>query len=121
MIYTPEHIDTLKPNEIFVFGSNEFGRHGSGSAKKALEFGAQHGVPIGLCGQTYGIVTMGSLGFIQRQIEVMYYFAELRPELTFLVTKIGTGIAGYTVEEIHKLFVSLDKPENVILPKEFTR
>ena len=42
--YTPENITSLKPNEIFVFGSNTEGRHGSGTAKIAMDkFGAKYG------------------------------------------------------------------------------
>lgn len=29
--YTPENIESLNPNEIFVFGSNTEGRHGKGA------------------------------------------------------------------------------------------
>ena len=39
--YTPERITELKPNEVFVFGSNLGGYHGGGAARIALEtFGA---------------------------------------------------------------------------------
>ncbi len=31
--YTPERITELKPNEIFVFGSNLAGAHGGGAAQ----------------------------------------------------------------------------------------
>ena len=30
--YTPDYITELKPNEIFVFGSNLAGAHGGGAA-----------------------------------------------------------------------------------------
>ena len=41
MEYTPENIMQLKPNEIFVFGSNTLGQHYGGAAKIAHEkFGA---------------------------------------------------------------------------------
>ena len=40
--YTPEHIISLKENEIFVFGSNRLGKHIGGAARIAREkFGAQ--------------------------------------------------------------------------------
>ena len=40
--YTPENITSLKPNEIFVFGSNTEGRHGLGAALTAKQkFGAK--------------------------------------------------------------------------------
>ena len=31
-MYTPEIITSLKPNEIFVFGSNNLGQHAGGAA-----------------------------------------------------------------------------------------
>lgn len=44
-------------------------------------------------------------------------FAKEHPELKFLVTEIGCGIAGYTPEEIAPLFKGV--PENVALPEAF--
>ena len=57
--YTPERISNLKPNEIFVFGSNLAGMHGGGAAWIAYErFGAIMGQGVGLQGQSYAIPTM---------------------------------------------------------------
>ena len=47
----------LRPNQIWVFGSNPEGRHGYGAASIANQFGAIYGKPSGLMGNTYGIVT----------------------------------------------------------------
>lgn len=129
MKYTSEIIKHLKPNEVFVYGSNQYAKHGAGSAKSALNFGAKYGdVPIGLCGQSYGIVTKSfsdlhvSLEFVRSQVEVLYYFALLRQDLTFYVTKIGTALGGFTVEEIAGVFKSMVyNPTNVILPIEFSK
>jgi len=39
--YTPDYIDSLLPNRIFVFGSNILGYHAGGAAKFATKkFGA---------------------------------------------------------------------------------
>lgn len=130
MKYTPEIIMSLKDNEIFVYGSNQFAIHGSGSAKAALKFGAIYkDVPIGLCGQSYGIITKSftdtpvSFEFITFQVKTLYYFALLRTDLTFYVTKIGTNLAGFSIEEIANIFkTSMPfKPTNIILPKEFSK
>ena len=82
---------------------------------------------MGLCGQSYGIITKSfnnkpcTLEFIKQQIDVLYSFATYRPELTFYVTKIGTALAGFTIEEIAIIFKSIPiQPSNIILPKEFT-
>jgi hypothetical protein len=128
-IYTPETITQLKENEVFVYGSNQYAIHGAGSAKAALNFGAIYkDVPMGLCGQSYGIVTKSfsdthvSLEFIKSQVETLYYFALLRLDLTFYVTKIGTALAGFSIEEIASVFKSMPyKPNNIILPKEFSK
>ena len=57
--YTPEKINALKDNEIFVFGSNLAGQHGGGAAYTAYRhFGARMGIGVGLAGQSYAIPTM---------------------------------------------------------------
>lgn len=48
---TPSWIDSLKENEIFVFGSNLAGMHGGGAARIArLHFGAVMGTGCWLAG-----------------------------------------------------------------------
>ena len=50
--FTPERISQLKPNEIFVFGSNLSGAHGGGAARLAYDrFGAVWGQGVGLQGR----------------------------------------------------------------------
>ena len=46
-------------------------------------------------------------------------FARQHPELTFLVTRIGCGIAGFRDEEIAPLFKDTAGMANVILPRTF--
>ena len=59
MNFTPELITSLQPNEVFVFGSNIAGKHGSGAARMAYErFGALMGKGVGIAGQSYAIPTM---------------------------------------------------------------
>lgn len=112
------HITHLEPGEIFVFGSNAAGAHGAGAARLAHErFGAVWGQGHGLAGQTYAIDTMSGLAEIERQVPEFLAFARDRPELTFLVTPIGCGIAGFTPAQIAPLF--RDAPGNVRLPVEF--
>ena len=60
---TPSWIDSLKENEIFVFGSNLAGMHGCGAARIArLHFGATMGKGVGLQGQSYAIPTIWTDG-----------------------------------------------------------
>ncbi len=119
--YTPERISELKPNEIFVFGSNLAGSHGGGAAWLAYRcFGAIMGQGVGLQGQSYAIPTMqGGVETIKPYVDEFVAFAKSHPEYKFFVTKIGCGIAGFTVEEIAPLFAEAIDVENIILPKEF--
>ena len=119
--YTPERITELKPNEVFVFGSNLAGAHAGGAACIAMErFGAVWGQGIGLRGQSYAIPTMqGGLGAMKPYVEEFISFAMAHIELTFLVTRIGCGIAGFRDEEIAPLFSKALDIDNIVLPETF--
>lgn len=118
---TPEHITSLKSNEIFVFGSNLAGAHAGGAAYLAYQrFGAVMGQGVGLQGQSYAIPTMqGGPDTILPYVEEFIRFADMHPELTFLVTKIGCGIAGFTPAEIAPLFAGAIEVGNIHLPMDF--
>ncbi len=118
---TPDHINTLGPNEIFVFGSNLAGRHAGGAARLAVDcFGAIMGQGVGLQGQSYAIPTMqGGVNTIQPYVDEFLRFADCHPEMTFLVTRIGCGIAGFTPAEIAPLFAAATSLPNVHLPLDF--
>ncbi len=117
-------ITKLEPNEVFVFGSNSAGRHGKGAALTAYrKFGARNGQGDGLMGQSYGIPTKGwkldvlPLGKIWISVQRFLRFAAAHPELRFLVTEIGCGLAGYPPKEIAPMFQGAT--DNVILPDSF--
>jgi hypothetical protein len=122
---TPEVIETLQPNEIFVFGSNLAGIHGKGAAKQALQFGATFGKGVSLVGNTFAIPTKDiqlkamSLDDIRILINAFIFVAIDYPHLTFLVTKIGCGLAGYTPNDIAPLFKDAIDIPNIHLPSEF--
>ena len=125
---TPEFITSLEPNEIFVFGSNLKGMHGGGAAYIAYrKFGAIMGQGVGLQGQSYAIPTMqGGVETIRPYVDEFIQFAKEHPTLTFLVTRIGCGIAGFTDDgcgiagftddEISPLFKEAHEVENIVLP-----
>ena len=119
--FTPEKITELKANEVFVFGSNLEGYHGGGAARVAMEnFGAVWGQGVGLQGQSYGIPTMqGGVETIKPYVDEFINFASKHKELTFFVTRIGCGIAGFKDEEIAPLFKKALDIENIILPRTF--
>lgn len=119
---SPQWIETLGENEVFVFGSNLQGIHAGGAAAVAhRKFGATWGQGVGLQGQAYAIPTMqGGVTTIKPYIDEFLAFAKAHSELRFLVTEIGCGIAGFKVEEIAPLFRAIENDiENVYLPESF--
>lgn len=110
--------------EIFVFGSNLAGRHGKGAALHARQHhGAVYGIGFGLTGSAFAIPTKDRdiktlpLSDIARYVSRFLRFAADRPDLTFRVTPIGCGLAGYVPTDIAPMF--RDAPANVALPDEF--
>ncbi len=120
---TPERIESLRPGQIFVFGSNLQGHHAGGAAAFALaRFGAIWGQGVGLQGQSYAIPTMqGGVETIRPYVDEFIQFAATHPENMFLVTRIGCGIAGFRDEEIAPLFAKAVALPNVCLPERFWR
>lgn len=96
---------------VFVFGSNLAGRHGAGAARHAREYyGALQGLGEGFSGQSYALPTKDKdlkslpLDEIEKNIKKFKDFARSRPDLLFLVTAIGCGLAGYKHEHIAPAF-----------------
>ena len=123
--YTPDYIDTLLPKQIFVFGSNVLGYHtggASGTARK--KFGAVWGQAEGLQGQCYAIPVDYGKNIrkdkeVKEAVDRFIAFAKANPDLFFLVTRVGCGIAGYHDEEMAQFFVGALDLKNVSLPKSF--
>lgn len=117
---TPDNIKELKENEIFVFGSNREGLHNGGSAKLALDkFGAIYRQGNGLQGKSYAINSMSGLKYLQIGVGEFIEFAKNNPNLHFLVTEIGCGIAGLKIYQVAPFFYPCLKLSNVSLPKRF--
>lgn len=126
-------ITKLKPNQIFVFGSNLEGRHGRGSALVAKQrFGAIYGQAYGLQGQSYAIVTKDltkkvhpsiSSSYIIEQIKKLYEFAIKNTELEFIIIYSGTKINlnGYSNQEMADMFSEFEIPKNIIFEYEFSK
>ena len=122
MNYTSDSIISLPERHIFVFGSNYGGRHGRGAAKVAMQkFGAKYGKGSGLQGRSYGIPTKDrslkvlSIEKIRIGVDKFLRFADNNKELTFVVTKIGCGLAGLREKDIAPMFTGA--PSNVVLPE----
>lgn len=117
---TPYYVDNLEENQIFVFGSNPEGIHNGGAAYVALKkFGAEYGKGEGMQGSSYAIPSTGSIAELTDAIRRFTEYAYDHPELHFLVTRVGCGIAGWSVSDVAPLFSDCVKLENVSLPKEF--
>ena len=123
---TPNHITTLKPHEVFVFGSNEAGRHSRGAALTAKQWGARRSVAAGRSGQTYAIPTKPAdvrvrlcLRDISKYVDDFVQHAQAHPSDYFLVTEIGCGLAGYSPRDIAPLFRGAVELRNVALPARF--
>jgi len=121
--YTPDMIESLKEDEVFVFGSNLAGMHGGGAARMAyIHFGAIMGKGVGPQGQSYAIPTMqGGVETIQPYVDEFIEFAHNHDNLFFYVTRIGCGIAGFRDEEIAPLFAEAIYEPNICLPKSFAK
>lgn len=109
---------------IFVFGSNLAGRHGKGAAKDARDLhGAIYGQGVGRQGNSYAIPTKTGdlkilpLADIAYFIRLFLQYAYSHPELQFMVTRVGCGLAGYQDSDIAPLFKYA--PTNCILPQEW--
>ena len=124
-MFTPENVEYLGPNEVFVFGSNLLGQHGGGAAHLAFKkFGAKWGRSgaEGLHGQSYAFPTLNinmnkqSQEVLEASRDRLFECAKENKDLVFFVTKLGCGIAGFSEEEIKPLF-GKNTPKNIILPK----
>jgi hypothetical protein len=115
-----DRIAELGSNEVFVFGSNIHGSHGGGAARYAMQrFGAVWGQGEGLQGRSYAIPTMEGLQSMTEAVGRFIHFATSHPELHFLVTRIGCGIAGYRDRDVAPLFRQCIELQNVSLPAGF--
>ncbi len=113
---------TDKKEPVFVFGSNLAGIHGAGAAKFAFEnHGAIYRQGIGMQGNSYGIPTKDHsirtlpLDLIKPFVLDFIEFARNHPELTFNVTRIGCGLAGYKDSDMGPMFIGA--PSNCLLPE----
>lgn len=120
-------ITSLEENEYFVFGSNTAGRHGAGAALQAKQqFGAEYGVGVGPTGQCFAFPTLDDRLQKLPVMELVAYreffrhYAFEHPELTFYVTKLGCGLAGFPEALMRWVLIegaSDPMPRNVIMPE----
>jgi hypothetical protein len=131
-------ITSLKPNQIFVFGSNEGGSqgqaptHGAGAAKLAKDkFGAIQGQSRGRQGQSYAIVTKKFYDVkrsstpeeITTEIKALYDYAKDNPDKEFLVSDYSeTNLNGYSGQEMADMFSNAGPtPSNIVFNENFDK
>jgi len=108
------HVTALDSDEIIVVGTNAYGEHYGGAARQAhKDFGLKWGVREGLSGQAYAFPTLSkktlpySYSMLRSGRDTLYWVARKNPDKTFLLTPVGTGIAGMDKELIAELFEKL--------------
>lgn len=92
---------------VFVFGSNLAGRHGRGAALEAVRhWGAVYGIGVGRTGNAYALPTKDTnlrtlpLEEIRQYYSIFWKYALRNPDVQFLLTPFGTGLAGYSISQI---------------------
>lgn len=121
--YEFERVERLMDDKssIFVFGSNLAGIHGAGAAQTARElYGAESGIGEGPMHRCYAIPTRDRhistlpLTYVDWKIGSFLDYARRKPYLSFIVTRVGCGYAGFKDEQIAPMFKGA--PENCKLP-----
>lgn len=119
----------MNTDRVLVFGSNSLGIHGAGAARLAKEkYGAQPGIGIGRTGMSYAIRTKKTPSIVERQLPLNYIkeevidfieYANAHPEITFVITRIGCGHAGYFDGEVAPMFK--EAPDNCEFDPKWVR
>lgn len=117
----------LDRGPVFVFGSNEQGRHGAGAAKYAVDhYGAKEGIGVGHVGNSYALPTKNHyiqtlpLNIISEYVDQFLEYARNNPSYWFMMTKIRCGLAGLREEDILPMFGAIENiPGNVDLPMDW--
>lgn len=119
--FTPNCVFNLKPNQIFVFGTDRNGSQKYGAAGMAARrFGAQIGVAEGKTGNCYALPTKGfTIAELNDAVVRFKDFVDNNPQFSYLITPVGCGHAGLNVSEVSKIFAPFVVYKNVMLPKLF--
>lgn len=97
-------ITELEPNEIIAVGVNIRGEHVGGLARQAYDkFGLEWGVSHGISGQCFAINTMGSISEFEDDVVDFIRQAKQDSSRNYLLTPIGTGIAGHSTSDVRKI------------------
>jgi hypothetical protein len=107
----PSETTRSPSNVVFVFGSNLAGRHGKGAALEARnKWGAEYGIGEGRTGNAYALPTKDaqlkalSLDEIEQSYIRFWKYAFINPDIQFLLTPCGAGLAGYPLGNIKHIY-----------------
>lgn len=123
---TPENITKLTPKMVVLVGTNESGIHGAGIAHYACSnWGLEPNKGYGPSGYCFGLPTKDwnirtlPLDVIENYVERYraWVLSEVKKE--HYVTKIGCGLAGYSVPDIAPMFHSFRRFTHVWMPQDF--
>lgn len=95
------------------------------AGEKVNAFGAEWGIGEGLTGHCYAFPTLDKemRPLLQSDLidsrHKLYATCNALPEKTFLLTAVGTGIAGNSHDYMKEIFTSQATPGNLILPEEW--
>ena len=108
--------------EYFVFGSNMAGRHGKGAALYAAKkHSAETGIGEGITGSSYALPTKGykleNLDFKKIDAAICRFLgvAKSMPEARFILTPIGTGLAGHSKKDVWRVLKREGLTQNIYL------
>ena len=132
---TPEFVEQLQPNEVFVFGSNLQGVHTAGArhyksaASSAIEKGwadSNQIEGISRSGKAYAIPTQSNrqalpLNEIKKYVDNFFKYAKQNPNKKFLVTMIGAGYSEQDKITMAKMFSPAVEMSNVHLPWPYVK
>lgn len=111
-------ITELKDNEVFVMGTNSQGFHGAGAARFAYDKGwTKTGHAHGLMWKSFAIDTMDGEDMFKMDLQDLAITAISNPALTFYLTPVGQGIAGYSKEQVLEMMPKM--PSNVIFTDDW--
>ena len=117
---SPDQINFLQSEDIFVFGSNKDGLHYGGAANFAFtHFGAEWGVGEGITGKCYALPTMEGEDAFEAAVQRFTEWAKQDPDHNYQVSAVGCGIAGYDPSDIAPMFLEAASLPNVYLPQSF--
>jgi hypothetical protein len=124
MIQNDLEAERNEQRNVFVFGSNQAGRHTRGDALEASRmWEAVDGMAEGPQGMAYGIPIKDAraralpLHAIHSAVERFISYAKEKSHLRFLITRLDCDLKRYSAEKVAGMFI--DSPQNCVFDSEW--